>query len=143
MTAPADLDTLDAMLKEATPAPWHFVHKAPRETVVLHAYTLQDGTTDHDVVARLGDSVPDEYDAALICALRNAAPSMIAERDALRAEVAEMRRTHVRVDPRLVEAVRLADECKPPMPIGCMQSTRLALADAVLEAMREKEGGDE
>lgn len=84
MTDSPDLSTLDRLAAQATPEPW----------TVNRNYLLY-GPHSHKHIATFWDTgtVVDRSpaDAVLTAALRNAAPALIAELRALRAEMARLR----------------------------------------------------
>lgn len=113
-----DFDAVERAERAMTPGPWHgsgcsFGHGIVQRTGNGFAHGFQDDAPcSFDVGAA---------NAAGIVALRNAAPALIAEVRALRAEVAERRETasrqlaaigrvHDRISAKLAEAKRLADD---------------------------------
>lgn len=144
--APEALDALAALEKAATPGPWAERRYGTRWThghgEVWELVHPQDGIHPANVIKARGAEhaadqccwPPTESDAALIAALRNAAPALIAaardqaflltavrsltaERDAARAEVADLREDNDRLVATLTNrerdrADRLAEEAE-------------------------------
>jgi hypothetical protein len=85
MTDTLNIAALEELEKTATPGPWE--NEGPRNNVIIW-----HGAGDNRVCFMTSDGAPIE-NAELICALRNAAPQLIAqarEADALRARVEEL-----------------------------------------------------
>lgn len=85
MTDKPDLDELARLLEKATPGPWYW-----------DGFSVSDYDGESPFPMNMEwcsnlDGADDESDGQLMVALRNAAPSLIAEVEALRGEVARLR----------------------------------------------------
>ncbi|MFZ5744440.1 MAG: hypothetical protein ACOY7T_08180 [Pseudomonadota bacterium] len=89
MTDKPDLDELARLLAKATPGPWESIAEVGVENFANSIYAPA-GDWDGLLLARVDQNGSTE-NAAAIVALRNAAPSLIAEVEALRGEVARLR----------------------------------------------------